>query len=170
MFTMFRHPIERAVSMFHYLPKAKHEPTYDPDLSHISIEMWSRSKRVEHNWMTRFLSNELEADLTLEHLEISKEVLRKKCIIGLFDEKSESWLRLERFFRWKFPPKDNRECLDRLLNWGWSNKNLHPTVEEGSDAWELLYKQNEFDMMLYQHAQLLFEQQRTLFGEGGILV
>mmetsp|Transcript_28187 Transcript_28187/g.60501 ORF Transcript_28187/g.60501 Transcript_28187/m.60501 type:complete len:219 (-) Transcript_28187:1115-1771(-) len=170
MFTIIRHPIERAVSMFYYLPKAKHEPTYDPDLDHISIEMWSRSKRVEHNWMTRFLSNEIDGNLTLEHLDISKEVLRKKCIVGLFDEKTESWLRLERFFQWKFYTQRNRDCLDRLLNWGWSNKNLHPSVEEGSVAWNLLYKQNELDMMLYEYAQLLFEEQRALFGEGGSLV
>lgn len=120
--------------------------------------------------MTRFLSNELEGDLTLEHLDISKEVLRKKCIVGLFDEKSESFLRLERFFGWKFPAQKNRECLDRLLNWGWSNKNSHPLIEEESMAWELLYKHNELDMQLYQYAQLLFEEQRDLFGEGGSLV
>jgi hypothetical protein len=29
-FTMIRHPIERAVSMFHYLAVAKWEATYDP--------------------------------------------------------------------------------------------------------------------------------------------
>ena len=170
MFTIIRHPIERAVSMFHYLPKASHEPTYDPDLGHISIEMWSRSKRVEHNWLTRFLSNEIEGNLTLDHLAISKEVLRKKCIVGLFDEKSESWLRLERFFGWKFPTQKSRECLDRLLNWGWSNKNLHPAIEEGSVAWDLLYKHNELDIKLYEYAHLLFEEQSVLFGEGGSLV
>ena len=151
--------------MFHYLATAKHEPTYDPDLAHISIEMYSRSKRVEHNWLTRFLSNKLEGDLTLEQLDLSKQIIRKKCIIGLLDEKSESLLRLERFFGWKFPTPQSRECLDRFLSFGWSNKNLHPLVEEGTIAWDLLYKQNELDMMLYQYAQLVFEEQRSLFDQ-----
>ena len=57
-----------------------------------------------------------------------------------------------------------------MLNWGWKNKNLHTTIAEGSIVWDLLHKQNELDMMLYEYAQLLFEEQRVLFGEGGILV
>lgn len=156
--------------MFYYLGVAKHEPTYDPELQHVSLQMWSRSKRIEHNWVTRFLSNELRGDLTMEHLELAKEVLRKKCIIGLLDEKSETWSRLEQFFGWKFYTGKDRECYDRMLNWGWKNKNLHTTIAEGSIVWDLLHKQNELDMMLYEYAQLLFEEQRVLFGEGGILV
>ncbi|KAL7536113.1 hypothetical protein ACHAWF_005374 [Thalassiosira exigua] len=169
MFTFVRHPIERAVSMFYYLATAEHEPTYDPDLAHISIEMWSRSKRVEHNWMTRFLSDEPEGDLTPRHLALSKEVLRKKCLIGLFDEKSESWARLDRFFGWRYPTQKSRECRDRLIDWGWSNKRGHPEVEEGSAAWDFLYRQNRLDMTLYRYARRLFEEQADLFGEGGRL-
>lgn len=170
MFAFVRHPIERAVSMFHYLATATHEPTYDPDLAHVSIEMWSRSKRVEHNWMTRFLSGEIRGDLSEKHLEMSKEILRRKCIVGLFDEKAESWNRLIRFFGWKFPNDQSRECLDRHLNWGWSNKNKHPTIEEGSEAWMNLWKHNELDVQLYEYARALFEDQGALFGEGGRLV
>ena len=166
MFTLIRHPIERAVSLFHYLAIAYWEPTYDPDLAFISIEMYARSKRIEHNWMVRFLTNELERDLTPRHLDLAKEVLRKKCIVGLLEEKGDSWLRLERFFGWRFPSQESRECQIRLLHWGWPNKHSHPTVEEGSTAWALLYKQNELDMMLYEYAKILFEEQRTLFGEG----
>ena len=172
MFTIIRHPIERMVSMFHYLSTsaAQHEPSYDPDLAHISIEMWSRSKRAKHNWMTRTLSNTLEGELTPDHLDLAKEILRRKCIIGLFDEKAESWLRLQRFFQWKFHTQKSRDCLDRLLNWGWRNKHLHPTIEEGSLAWNILYEHNELDMLLYQYAHILFEEQGALFGVEGRLV
>ena len=92
-FTMMRHPIERAVSLFHYLGVAKHEPTYDPQLKYISIEMWARSNRVEFNWMTRFLSNELDGDLTQLHLEIAKKILKEKCLVGLLED-SETCNRL----------------------------------------------------------------------------
>jgi hypothetical protein len=163
-FTFMRHPIERAVSLFHYLGIAKHEPTYDPQLQYISIEMWARSKRIEHNWMTRFLSNDLDGDLTPTHLEIAKKVLRRKCLVGLLDEKAESWLRFEKYFGWKFYNEEMRECQDKLLNWGWSNKHQHDRVQEGSVAWELLYKQNRLDMDLYNYAkQVIFEEQKSLF-------
>lgn len=158
-FTMIRHPIERAVSMFHYLGVAKWEPTYDPSLAYISIEMYARSKRAEHNWMVRFLSNELERDLNEKHLRIAKEVLRQKCLVGLLDRKDESFRRFEDYFGWGPKNQEQLECRNRLLHWGWSNKHAHPTVEEGSVVWDLLYKKNEFDMQLYEYAQQLYEDQ-----------
>lgn len=162
-FTFIRHPIERAVSLFYYLGVASHEPTYDPQLRYISIEMWAKSKRVEHNWMTRFLSNELKGDLTPKHLEIAKAVLRQKCLVGLLEEKTESWLRFQKFFGWQFYTEEMSECKDKLLNWKWSSKNQHELVHEDSSAWELLYKQNMLDMELYNYARQLFEEQRSIF-------
>ena len=155
--------------MFYYLSIANWEPTFDPQLKYISIEMYSRSLRIEHNWMTRLLSNELENDLTLQHLEIAKEVLRKKCIIGMLEDKSESWDRLERFFGWKFPTVQQRACQERILHWGWSNSHSHPVLEEGSLAYNLLLKRNEFDMELYKYAKQLYYEQAELFSEGGSL-
>ena len=32
-FALFRHPVDRAVSLFHYLQSAYWEPTYDPSLA-----------------------------------------------------------------------------------------------------------------------------------------
>jgi len=55
--------VERAVSMFRYL-SATCEPTYDPQLQYICIEMHARSMRVGHNWMVRVLSNELEGEVS----------------------------------------------------------------------------------------------------------
>jgi hypothetical protein len=179
-FTMMRDPIDRAVSMFHYLSVANWEPTYDPSLAYISIEMYARSKRAEHNWMTRFLSNELERDLNDKHLAIAKKVLAKKCVVGLLEHKEESFHRFEKYFRWG--PKDQKEieCRDRLLHWGWSNKHSHPQVEEGSVVWDLLYKKNSYDMQLYHFAQGLFTEQGKLFplenagaqlqGDGGVAI
>ena len=48
-FTIFRHPIERAVSMFYYLgsEQAKHEKTYDPALKMMTIEEFSKSNKIE---------------------------------------------------------------------------------------------------------------------------
>jgi len=164
-FTLLRHPIERAVSLFYYLGIASHEPTYDPQLQYISLEMWARSKRIEHNWMVRFLSNELVGDLTTRHLDIAKEVLRRKCLVGLLEEKSGSFLRFQKFFGWQFYNQEMRDCQDKILNWHWSNKHKHDLVEEGSPAWQLLYKQNILDMELYNYAKQLYLQQRSLFGK-----
>ena len=39
LFTVFRHPIERAVSMFYYIQQAEWEPTYD-----VALKGWSLRK------------------------------------------------------------------------------------------------------------------------------
>jgi hypothetical protein len=163
MFAMMRHPIERAVSMFHYLGVANWEPTYDPSLAYVSIEMYARSQRAEHNWAVRFLSNELVRNVNERHLQMAKEVLRQKCLIGLLDDKAESFMRFSQYFGWHPKTKDQTDCRDRLLNWGWSNKHAHPEVEEGSIVWELLYKKNSLDMELYEYAKELFQEQAAMF-------
>mmetsp|Transcript_4351 Transcript_4351/g.4808 ORF Transcript_4351/g.4808 Transcript_4351/m.4808 type:complete len:420 (+) Transcript_4351:8-1267(+) len=162
-FSIIRHPIERAVSMFHYLGVASTDPNYDPSLAYMSIEMYARSKRAEYNWMVRLLANELENDLTKEHLELAKEVLQRKCLVGLLEEKEESFRRFEKYFGWESKTKEEEECRERLLNWGWSNKHSHPSVEEGSVVWDLLYKKNELDMELYDYAKDIFLEQVSLF-------
>lgn len=162
-FTMIRHPIQRAVSMFHYLAVAHWEPTYDPSLSYISIEMYARSKRAEHNWLVRFLSGELEGDLNDDHLAMAKEVLREKCLVGLLLHKEESFLRFEKYFGWVPVSKAQSECRNRVLHSGWSNKHSHPEVEVGSVVWELLMKENSYDIKLYHFVLALFDEQARLF-------
>ena len=162
MIAMFRHPIERAVSMFYNLKSNK---AYAEEMvSLTTVEQYSRSSLVENNWMTRFLSNSLSGELTPEHEAIAKEVLRTKCIIGLLQEKSESMRRFEMLFDVKAEKSQRRyECSEKLWYWDWPGKNRHEQVIEGSDAWNRLYEQNSFDIRLYEYARALFKAQGKLF-------
>ena len=114
--------------------------------------------------MTRFLSNTLSGELTPQHEAIAKEVLRTKCIIGLLRDKTETMRRLEVFFNLKATEKSKRreECQEKLLYWDWPRKNRHEPVI-GGEAWDILYKQNTFDLRLYEYAEQLFEAQGKLF-------
>ena len=84
---MLRHPIERLVSLYHYLGVVSWDTNYDPDLQFISLEMFARSNRkVNNNYIVRLLSNTMDYDeesVTEEHLDIAREVQRKKFIIGI---------------------------------------------------------------------------------------
>jgi hypothetical protein len=164
MFTIMRDPIERAVSLFHYLSIADWEPTYSPSLATMSIEMWARSNdRIEYNWVTRFLSNNLKGDLTQNDLDVAKEILRKKCLIGFLEAKEESMMRLQKYFNWEMKDYKTRECAERILDWGWSNKHSHPQVDYDSPTYELLVKNNIYDLELYEYAKELFQAQSKLF-------
>lgn len=163
LFTVFRHPIDRAISMFYYLQVADWEPTYDPELKNWSIEQYATSPRIENNWLTRQLSNQLGGELQDEHLQIAMEVIRRKFMVGLMTEIERTMTRLEQMFRWTYHvnPPNQEACREKLLSGGSNSnsKNKKAKPEPGSKEWELLEWQNLYDMQLYNYIEELFEQQ-----------
>eukprot|EP00565_Helicotheca_tamesis_P004091 CAMPEP_0185736008 /NCGR_PEP_ID=MMETSP1171-20130828/26660_1 /TAXON_ID=374046 /ORGANISM="Helicotheca tamensis, Strain CCMP826" /LENGTH=511 /DNA_ID=CAMNT_0028406487 /DNA_START=217 /DNA_END=1752 /DNA_ORIENTATION=- len=179
LFALFRHPIQRAVSMFHYLQHATWEPTYSPNLKDMTIEDYAMSESVEEDWMVRTLTNkmkDMETGLTEQDLDLAKEILRTKCVVGLTDQMEQSVDRFVQVFGWKKDVNeteggggggegavDAQQCKDELLQSGGVNKFHHPTEVEGSMAWELLKLKNVWDIQLYEYAVRLFEEQAILF-------
>jgi len=163
MVAMFRHPIERATSLYFSMRK---NPQYEKQVGSLSsIEQYAKSSLVENNWMTRFLSNTLSGELTPQHEAIAKEVLRTKCLIGLLRDKTETMRRLEVLFNLKAKEKRSKrreECQEKLLYWDWPGKNRHEPVVSG-EAWDILHKHNTFDLRLYEYAEKLFKAQGKLF-------
>mmetsp|Transcript_2948 Transcript_2948/g.3460 ORF Transcript_2948/g.3460 Transcript_2948/m.3460 type:complete len:604 (-) Transcript_2948:95-1906(-) len=165
LFTVFRHPVDRAVSLFSYLQIADWEPTYDPSLKDMTIEEYAKSDRVENNWMTRFLSNTMAGDLNDAHLEAAKEVVKNKFTVGLLSRKVDTMERLERMFRWRYHvnPVNQEKCREKLLVGGSnSNKNKIDKPQSGSEAYDLLAWQNNYDIPLYEFIEILFDEQETL--------
>jgi len=165
MFTVFRHPIERAISMFYYIQVADWEPTYSPELKDWTIEQYAESDRIENNWMTRQLSGQLSGDLNDDALAVAMEVIRSKFLVGLMTEMDRTMERFEKFFRWKFKvnPPNQEACRERLMSGGSNSNsaNKKETPKEGDIAWEKLMWQNQYDMQLYDFIVELFEEQEA---------
>jgi len=164
-FSVFRHPIDRAVSMFYYIRVADWEPSYSPDLKDWTLEQYAQSDRVENNWMTRLLSNQLGGELTEENLSKAMEVVRRKFLVGLMSQIEPTMARAEKFFRWTFHvnPPNQEACRERLMSGGAnSNKaNKKEGPKEGDEAWNLLAHQNNFDLRLYSYIEQLFVEQEA---------
>ena len=164
-FSVFRHPIDRAVSMFYYIRVADWEPSYKPELKDWTLEQYAQSDIVENNWMTRQLSNTLGGELTEENLSKAMEVVRRKFLVGLMSQIEPTMARAEKFFRWTFHvnPPNQDACRERLMSGGAnSNKaNKKEGPKEGDEAWNLLAHQNNFDMRLYQYIEQLFVEQEA---------
>mmetsp|Transcript_14779 Transcript_14779/g.20963 ORF Transcript_14779/g.20963 Transcript_14779/m.20963 type:complete len:213 (-) Transcript_14779:215-853(-) len=161
-FTIFRHPIERAASLFYYRQTATWEKIFG--LNTLTLEQFLRKGRGEKNWMVRLLTNKFTERLTGEDLEVAKEILRTRCVVGLMDRMEESLDRFSTYFGWSAP--DGDDCKNELLHKG-VNRNSHAKVKVGSEAWNIMYEQNELDIKLYEYAQVLFEEQRLLFSYEG---
>ena len=163
LFTVFRHPIDRAISLFYYLQVADWEPTYDPELKNWSIKEYAQSDRIENNWLTRQLSNQLAGELADEDLQKAMEVVRRKFLVGLMTDIETTMERCERFFHWTFHvnPTNQEKCRDALLHGGSNSnsKNKKEKPKEGSEEWELLSWQNQYDLQLYEYIKSLFIEQ-----------
>ena len=88
---LFRHPVERAFSMFYYLQTATWERTYRPEWANMTVLEWANLPNAEEDYMVRKLVGKsfgMEADET--DLIIAKELVRQRFIVGLMGEMNES--------------------------------------------------------------------------------
>ena len=159
MFALFRHPVERLVSIFYYLQGATWEPTYNPIYAQWTIDDYAQSEYCESNWMVRALLDKMTGPLSGEDIMVAKEVLRRKCIVGLMHRMEDSIVRFHSYFG--FGDDNALQCSkDNFVRKGTAqNTHKHPKLDQNSATWEILEKKNGLDLMLFEHAQQLFEEQ-----------
>ena len=196
LFSLFRHPVERAISSF-YSKQQVHDVHFDPSLEIYSLTDWANSPQYINDYMVRSLVGKLnersplnQQPLNRNDLDVAKEILRRKCLIGLTDEKSESLKRFEKFFdwnaeearrhesvngeektaertrneKWRKEIIKDEECKDRLLHYSWEKKHKHVIPEENDVSYKLLESKNRYDIELYIYARQLFDEQYYQLG------
>ena len=162
-FTIMRHPIDRAISIFYYLQNAKRELTYHPEWKSMTLKEYAAAGvHIEHDWMVRQLTGNWQGDLTEKELNIAKQFLKDKVWIGLLDHMEESIFRFSDRFGWEHNPKW-KTCF-REYEHHISNQNKHTKYTPASEEWKLLEKYNRWDIQLYEYAVELFHNQRKFFG------
>lgn len=175
MFAIFRHPVDRAVSMYYYLSQASWDQLYDPRLKDMTLAEYAKSAAIEHNWATRFLIDKPSGGLTKTDMSLAKRILRRKVLIGLYGEMDTSLARFQRYFGWDVdgnPDNDTpaeREnmvkCRGAIVKAGDKRLKDHPTVEKGSPEWEAIAEKNKYDLALYEYATKLYAKQaKEIFG------
>jgi len=150
--------------MFYYLKDATWEHTYKEVYKDMTIEEYATSQYAEDNWMVRFLTNEMSGGVNERHLDLAKQVLESKCLVGIMDEFPASFKRFNEYFGWNNidfgGPVDmsNRgTCVSRVID-NPDNAHSHPSYEEGGEVWRLLMNKNQYDVSLYEHALHLFHE------------
>jgi len=159
LFSVMRHPIDRVVSIFHYLQQATWEPTYNPEYAKWTIDDYVQSEFCESNWMVRALTNKMVGPLASEDVMIAKEILKRKCLIGLMDRMEESIVRFHAYFG--FGDAGDLDCAVRnYANGGdLANHHSHPRLDPNGETWKVLERKNGLDIQLYEYAKQLFEEQ-----------
>ena len=148
-FIMMRHPVHRAISMYHY------QKSTGEIAETVNLEEFARGNGIENNWMTRFLTNAMEGELKKSHLDQAKKILSKKFLVGFLDDAEESTTRLMKYMGWKYDEDETKalmqqDCVSKRLVEG-SNRNPveYELPKKGSQAHALISWQTQFDMKLY---------------------
>ena len=160
-FTVLREPVDRMVSLYYYRRMATWEPNYDEKIKDMPIEEFVTTSG--ENWMVRTLTGFMSGQLELAHLNAAKEILRTKFLIGLVEEKTESFRRFEEFFGWRFPSPVAQTCKNNMIYFEWHSRNPHPPLEEDDPLVTKIRDLNKFDAALYEYARQLFQEQEALF-------
>lgn len=158
IFAIFRHPLDRAISKYYSVVAS------DPEMAGLTLPQYVRSggQRVENNYLTRYLSGQYGGRLTRKHLDIAREFLRRKFVVGLARDLPATSNLFSHVFGW-----NNTAAILGLENVDLCYSNIYsaltdkapPTVEEGSEGWKLLVAQNWFDLKIYEYVEHLFQMQ-----------
>ena len=161
-FTMLREPVSRIISLYHFRQVQGLLPT-----DATSIEQFVAT--AEENWMTRMLSNRMTGRIGRPELNVAKEVLRRKFLIGLWEDKNESLRRIELYFGWTFPDQvaeNAQNCKNAKLHFDWHNKNPHQDMANEEALVRQIQAMNRYDIELYAYARQLFLEQSGMFWNG----
>lgn len=117
---------------------------------------------MENNYLTRYLSGRYGGTLDIHHLNIAREFLRRKFVVGLASDLPATANLFSHVFGWNNTAAvlglENVDlCYNNIFN-ALSDKSP-PSVEEGSEGWKLLVAQNWFDLKIYEYAEHLFQLQ-----------
>lgn len=164
LFVVLRHPLERATSKYYS------DLASDSSMEGMTLAQYARSggNRVENNYLTRSLTGRYNGTLHTEDLDVAREMLRRKFVVGLVEDIPLSVKMFSQAFRWN----------DTVVEAGISalagncfstvfmslSDQVPPSVEKGSEGWKLLVAQNWFDLKLYEYAEYLFQFQKELMG------
>mmetsp|Transcript_26538 Transcript_26538/g.48099 ORF Transcript_26538/g.48099 Transcript_26538/m.48099 type:complete len:427 (+) Transcript_26538:3-1283(+) len=152
-FTIMRHPVRLAASLFYYRRIATWEPTYRPEYMDMTLWEYVDKEGYYDNWMVRMLTNAKLGGINESHLELAKTILREKFIVGMSDQMDETFRQLEMYYGWS---EEKVGCVKFHLHSAPSNKNKYPEVDQGGQVWNAIATKNKYDMALYYYALELF--------------
>ena len=178
MFSLFIHPIDRAVAFKHYIGEATWDERYNPRVKRMTLRAYAKSKFVEDNPITRILTaapgkNPLRK-LKLSDLLLAKHIIANKCLVGLYDDIEGSMARFSRYFEWEDHEianggnetlknvedgkKGGLPCIRSIKKDKWLAAN-DIKLEKNSDEYDFLAEKNHIDILLYEFIEHVYNIQ-----------
>lgn len=154
IFTVLRHPIDRAVADYTDLRDAL---PLGLQRARMTISQYAHSPYVSENIMVKTLANTTTDMLTQEDVEVAMSVLEHFVVVGLWDNLEESMERFYDYFGWT-RPASHQACQESFI----SVQKYHHSdtaVELGRNDYDTLADRNWADMILWEKAKQLWQHQ-----------
>jgi len=162
-FTILRHPVFLAQSLFYYRRKASWERAYRKDWQSMTFMDYASSDMYMDNWMVRQLTGTMPwVELNESHLERAKLIMRRKIFVGILEEMGETVRQLKAHFGWE---EVEPFCAHNYLMEEPANSNKHPGLQggRGGPVWNVVAQKEKWDMSLYHFGLQLFAEQRVRY-------
>jgi hypothetical protein len=153
---VMRHPVDRTVARFESWKKSQAETTADPTIAMMSIEQYALSGYVENNYVIRLLTGKYKGRLTNADVDYCKEILRRKAVLGLYENMEGTILHFQQYFGWGAIVGESdsisllKNCQMPFVEDG-LKRDSATKLDPGSSAYSLIQQQNMHDMALYQY-------------------
>lgn len=172
LFMMFPDPEEYIYSTYNYLASgawmSKVKAVTNPNpYADVSFEDYVKDEtRPEFNIIARTLagkesSSNIMPQLTFADLEVAKQILRQKVLIGLTSDRATSLERFQSFFGYTLVEPVSQECRSAPLHW--PPPTSTSSVISKADMSIAIHTCCQLDMALFQYAKQLFIDQEILF-------
>lgn len=156
IFAIFRDPVEKALSDYHY---RKALPTEDPNRlpEELSISQYVESAHVNPNAIVKGLVN-LTDDTVVnaQHVLAAQQLVQDKLLVGLVERFEESVSRFMEYFGWQF---HDAVCIANFVA-ARDHRTDHGSLKEKSEEYKTLADRNWGDVEVYKTIQSTFDKQR----------
>ena len=143
-----RQPISRAVAMFDYIKRVNP----DPELADMTLDQYALSGRIENNYVVRLLTGKSSGKLSVDDVNFCKELLRRKAILGLYEDMEGSVNHIQRYFGWTPVAEGAINCEKEAIQEGLTRESAI-AIDSGSSAYSLIQHQNLHDIALYNYVK-----------------
>jgi hypothetical protein len=161
LFVLMRHPVDTAISLFFYLGRATWESTHKQEFNNMTLYEYAtledQGLRVD-NWMTRYLSRKLKGPLDENDIQLAKDIISQKALIGLTEDYEESLKRFDSFHGLGTWPKNGKNCVDEHIH-AKANLNKHQSFGNDTKEWKALAAANKADIEVFEFAQTIYVKQ-----------
>ncbi|KAL7549028.1 hypothetical protein ACHAWF_015488 [Thalassiosira exigua] len=162
VFALFRHPVDRLVSKFFYSQVATWERSYHPQWRARNLLEWAENVNTEKDIAVKTLANlHKNSEVSEADLRTAVSTARQLLVIGLMDRMEESIRRFNVFMGIDGSDEVDRRCIDEYFGHGQrkDNSNAHPAVGPDDPAYQILARDNAYDIRLYEILVNLFDRQ-----------